>query len=40
MAETRGWKLAPSNNADGVAAVLEAAIKKRDADGLAGAGNQ
>jgi hydroxymethylpyrimidine pyrophosphatase-like HAD family hydrolase len=40
MVEMRGWKLAPPNNDDGVAAVLEAAIRKRVADGLAGASNQ
>jgi Cof subfamily protein (haloacid dehalogenase superfamily) len=40
MAETRGWELAPPNNEDGVAEVLEAAIRKRVAEGLAGAGNQ
>jgi hypothetical protein len=29
MAKTRGWTLAPPNNEDGVAAVLEAAIARR-----------
>jgi len=29
MAKMRGWKLAPPNNEDGVAVVLEAAIAKR-----------
>ena len=28
MAKTRGWKQAPSNDEDGVAHVLEAALKK------------
>ena len=40
MAEMRGWKQAPPNDEDGVAVVLEAAIRKRVADGLAGASNQ
>ena len=31
MAKTRGWKLAPPNNEDGVAVVLEEAIAKRAA---------
>ena len=31
LAMTRGWKQAPPNNEDGVAAVLEAAIARRDA---------
>jgi hypothetical protein len=29
MAKTRGWQQAPSNDQDGVAVVLEAAVKKR-----------
>jgi hypothetical protein len=28
MAKTLGWKQAPSNDEDGVAVVLEAAVKK------------
>jgi hydroxymethylpyrimidine pyrophosphatase-like HAD family hydrolase len=28
MAKMRGWKLAPSNDEDGVAVVLEAAVAK------------
>jgi hypothetical protein len=35
MAKTRGWEQAPSNDEDGVAVVLEAAVAKR---GAAGAG--
>jgi hypothetical protein len=35
MAKTRGWEQAPSNDEDGVAVVLEAAMAKR---GAAGAG--
>jgi hydroxymethylpyrimidine pyrophosphatase-like HAD family hydrolase len=35
MAKKRGWKLAPPNDEDGVAVVLEAAVAKR---GAAGAG--
>jgi hypothetical protein len=35
MAETRGWELAPPNDQDGVAVVLEGAIRKRVSDGLA-----
>jgi Cof subfamily protein (haloacid dehalogenase superfamily) len=31
MAKTRGWKQAPPNDEDGVAVVLEAALKKLDA---------
>jgi len=34
MAEMRGWKLAPPNNEDGVAVVLEAAIARRAAAGV------
>jgi hydroxymethylpyrimidine pyrophosphatase-like HAD family hydrolase len=34
MAETRGWKLAPPNNEDGVAVVLEAAIAERVVAGV------
>ena len=33
LAKTRGWKQAPSNNEDGVAVVLEAAVAKRAAAG-------
>jgi Cof subfamily protein (haloacid dehalogenase superfamily) len=33
LAKMRGWKQAPSNDQDGVAVVLEAAIKKRAAAG-------
>jgi Cof subfamily protein (haloacid dehalogenase superfamily) len=36
MAKMRGWKLAPPNNEDGVAVVLEAAIAKRAAAGGSG----
>jgi hypothetical protein len=28
LAKTRGWKQAPTNDRDGVAVVLEAALKK------------
>jgi hypothetical protein len=31
MAKLRGWKQAPPNDDDGVAVVLEAAVKKRAA---------
>jgi hypothetical protein len=31
MAEMRGWDQAPTNDEEGVAAVLEAAIAKRSA---------
>ena len=34
MAEMRGWQLAPPNDEDGVAVVLEAAIAKRAAAGI------
>jgi Cof subfamily protein (haloacid dehalogenase superfamily) len=34
LAKTRGWKLAPPNNEDGVAVVLEAAIAKRAIAGV------
>ena len=34
MAKTRGWKQAPSNDEDGVAVVLEAAIARRGAAGV------
>ena len=34
MAKTRGWKQAPSNDQDGVAVVLEAALAKAAAKGL------
>ena len=34
MAKARGWKLAPPNDEDGVAVVLEAAIAKRGAAGV------
>jgi hypothetical protein len=40
MAEMRGWEQALPNNEDGVAVVLEAAISKRVADGMAGASKQ
>ena len=38
MAKARGWKQAPPNDQDGVAVVLEAAIRKRVANGLTRAG--
>jgi len=31
MAKTRGWKQAPPNDQDGVAVVIEAALKKHTA---------
>jgi len=34
MAKKRGWKQAPSNDEDGVAVVLEAAVAKRGAAGV------
>jgi len=34
MAKARGWKLAPPNDEDGVAVVLEAAVAKRGAAGV------
>jgi hydroxymethylpyrimidine pyrophosphatase-like HAD family hydrolase len=33
MAKTRGWKIAPPNDQDGAAVVLEAAIKRRGSNG-------
>jgi hypothetical protein len=33
LAKVRGWKQAPSNDQDGVAVVLEAAVRKRVAAG-------
>jgi hydroxymethylpyrimidine pyrophosphatase-like HAD family hydrolase len=34
LAKTSGWKQAPSNDQDGVAVVLEAALKKKSEMGL------